>query len=80
MQRNDNSALEDMMDDLYKAKESMYEQCLSSCNNEKALTNILLELCYNSGGSKYVVWDLCGEQILKNLLEKNHNKYTFPSI
>lgn len=79
MQRNDNSALEDMMDDLYKAKESMYEQCLSSCNNEKALTNILLELCYNSGGSKYVVWDLCGEQILKNLLEKNHNKYTFPS-
>lgn len=77
--RNDSNSIDDMMEDLYMAKERMREQCLSVCNNEKVLTNILLELCYNSDGSKYVVWDLCGEQILRNLLEKNHNKYTFPS-
>lgn len=77
--KNDNTSLDDMMEDLYLAKERIYEQCLAACNNEKALTNILLELCYNSGGSKYVVWDLCGEQIIQNLLEKNNYKYVFPS-
>lgn len=76
--RNDNTAEDDMVADLFMAKELWIEKCLSVCNNEKVLTNILLEICYNSGSSKSMVWDVCGEQIIKNLLEKNNYILKFP--
>lgn len=68
----------DMVADLFIAKEAWMEKCLSACNNEKVLTNILLEVCYNSNNSKAMVWDVCGEQIVQNLLEKNNNTFRFP--
>lgn len=76
--RDDNLADSDMSEDIDLAKEEFKAQCLSVCNNEKELTNILIELCYNSNSSKFVVWDLCGDQIIRNLLDKFGNKYTFP--
>lgn len=76
--RSDNNAEDDMVADLFLAKELWVEKCLSVCNNEKVLTNILLEICYNSGNSKSMVWDICGEQIIKNLLEKNGYMLNFP--
>ena len=76
--RDDNLADSDMSEDIDLAKEEFKAQCLSVCNNEKELTNILIELCYNSNSSKFVAWDLCGEQIIHNLLDKFGHKYTFP--
>lgn len=78
-QRDDNLADSDMAEDINLVKEEFKAQCLSVCNNEKELTNILIELCYNSNSSKFVVWDLCGDQIIRNLLVKYGNKYTFPT-
>lgn len=75
--RDDNLADADMVEDIDLAKEEFKAQCLSICNNEKMLTNILIELCYNSNGSKFMVWDLFGEQIIENLLCK-YGKFTFP--
>jgi hypothetical protein len=77
--RNDNTANDDMIADLFLAKETWKEKCLSVCSNEKVLTNILLEICYNSGNSKMMVWDICGEQIIDNLLEKNGRVFQFPT-
>lgn len=76
--KNDNSSEDDMASDLFLAKELLKEKCLSACNNEKVLTNILLEICYNSNNSKSMVWDICGEQIVENLLEKNGYTLRFP--
>lgn len=76
--KNDNSSEDDMASDLFLAKELLKEKCLSVCNNEKVLTNILLEICYNSNNSKSMVWDICGEQIVENLLEKNGYTLRFP--
>lgn len=77
-QKSNDVADNDMVADLFVAKETWKEKCLSVCNNEKVLTNILLEVCYNSNNSKSMVWDVCGEQIVKNLLEKNNNMLHFP--
>ena len=76
--KNDNSSEDDMASDLFLAKELLKEKCLSVCNNEKVLTNILLEICYNSNNSKSMVWDVCGDQTVKNLLEKNNYTFKFP--
>ena len=77
LQSNDVSD-NDMVADLFITKEAWRERCLSVCSNEKTLTNILLEICYNSNSSKAMVWDVCGEQIIRNLLEKNDNILKFP--
>ena len=78
-QRNDNAAGDDMSADLFLAKELWKEKCLSVCSNEKVLTNILLEICYNSGNSQMMVWDICGDQIVDNLLEKNGRIFKIPT-
>lgn len=77
--KNDNDASDDMVSDLFLIKETWTEKCLSICSNMKVLTNILLEICYNASGSKAMVWDICGEQIINNLLEKNNNTFMFPT-
>ena len=77
--KNDNDASDDMVSDLFLIKETWTEKCLSVCSNMKVLTNILLEICYNASGSKAMVWDICGDQIISNLLEKNNNTFKFPT-
>ena len=49
------------------------------CPNAEDLCNLVLDIAYK-GNSKQFAWDICGEQIIKNLLEKNGNKYTYPMM
>ncbi|MBQ0088740.1 MAG: hypothetical protein KBT27_05360, partial [Prevotellaceae bacterium] len=48
------------------------------CPNNKALCNILLDLCYRDGQKKSLVWDVCGNTIIDNLLEKHNYYLTYP--
>jgi hypothetical protein len=57
------------------------QKALELCNNEEELCNIVVDLCYKNGNkSKQFAWDICGEQMIKNLLSKNGNKYNFPIL
>lgn len=47
-------------------------ECETICPNENELCNIILDICYKSDKSKQFAWDICGDTIVKNLLE-NHN-------
>lgn len=60
-----------MLDD-FRAK------CAVVCPDEKMLCDIVLDICYNSNLRKSFAWDMCGEQIIKNLLAKNNNTMRFP--
>lgn len=51
----------------------------AACPNEKELCDILIDLCYQGSRSKQFVWDLCGEVILWNLLEKNGGIIRYPA-
>ena len=55
-------------------------KCEEICPNEKQLCDIMLDLCYSSSKSKQFVWDICGEMIIKNLLEKNNYTITYPVL
>lgn len=49
------------------------------CSNFEELTNIIVELCYKKNGSfQQFAWDICGKQILDNLLLKNGNVISYP--
>lgn len=60
--------------------ENFKTEALKICPNEKELCNIVIDMVYKSNVNKQFVWDVCGEQIIKNLLNKNNNKYKYPAI
>ena len=37
------------------------------CNNEEQLCDLLLDYCYKYGGNKEILWNVCGETIIKRL-------------
>ena len=37
------------------------------CNNEDMLCDVLLDYCYKHNGNKEILWNVCGETILKRL-------------
>ncbi len=47
------------------------EKCVMRCPDSEELCNIVLDLCYTNNKSKQFAWDMCGEQIIENLLQKN---------
>lgn len=58
---------------------SLIEECEKVCPNEKELCNILLDLCYSGGLNKNIVWNICSNVIVDNLLAKNNNQLTYPA-
>ena len=54
-------------------------QCLCQCSNINYLYNILLDLCYSgSYTDKKFLWEMCGELIVKKLLERTGYKINYP--
>ena len=53
-------------------------ECSELCSNSEVICDALLDLCYKKEGTKQFVWDICGEQIIENLLKKNDHIISFP--
>lgn len=65
----------------YLLKEQFKEKCSKECPNEDMLCNIVLDLCYSkSKNSKQFAWDVCGETFIKNLLQRNGYKISYPEL
>ena len=41
------------------------------CNNEEQLCDLLLDYCYKYNGNKEILWNVCGETIIKRLSAQN---------
>lgn len=50
------------------------------CPNEKMLCDILIDLLYDKPNSKGVVWDMCGDVIIDNLLSKSGGIIEYPEM
>ena len=64
---NKDTMLENFTDLLYEV-----------CGNEEVLCNVLVDVCYNSNKSKSLLWDVCGDVLIRNLLKNKDNKLSFP--
>lgn len=49
-----------------------------ACSNGKVLCNILIDMLYDKPNSKGVVWEMCGDIIIDNLLEKSGGVIEYP--
>lgn len=54
-------------------------RCNKICPDECELCDIILDLCYHSDESKRFAWDVAGEIIIENLLQRHDGKITFPT-
>ena len=50
-----------------------------ACPNQEVLTDIVLDLTYGKNVNKHMAWDICGEQIIDNILKKNNYTYKYPT-
>lgn len=63
---------------MQNAVDTFKERCEALCIPNKELCDIVLDVCYLSNNSKQFAWDICGDIIVENLLEKNNNELFFP--
>ena len=59
-------------------KDEFLEECLKACPNEEALCNIVLDVCYNSNSGKLFAWEMCGDVIINNLMNRYGHRISFP--
>jgi hypothetical protein len=55
------------------------EQCDTLCLPEETLCDIVVDICYSSNKSKQFAWDMCGEQMVRNLLKSKNNILSYPA-
>lgn len=66
--------------ELASMNEVFCKNCAEICPNKAMLSNIILDICYTRSATKRFAWNMCGDDIIHNLLEKNDYTITFPTL
>lgn len=56
------------------------KECAKVCPNKDALCDIVLDICYTKSFTKRFAWEMCGDEIIKNLLRRNDDMISYPTI
>ena len=70
-------SVEEYTNELELIKSTFVKECFSVCANEEELCNIVVDICYSTKNSKAFAWEMCGDQIIKNLLDKNNHQVRY---
>lgn len=65
---------------MYEMKTEFIEECTKICQNKFALCDIVLDICYKRSSTKRFAWEICGEEIIHNLLVRNNGEITYPTL
>lgn len=55
-------------------------ECDIVCPHHRTQCDILLDLCYTKMYSKKFAWEMCGDQMITNLFERNGGKITYLTL
>ena len=56
------------------------EECTKVCPNRASFCDIALDVCYMKSATKRFAWELCGDDIIANLLGRNDGIITYPTL
>lgn len=56
------------------------KECDKISPNSDVLCNIILDICYRKSSTKRFAWNMCGTQIIHNLLKRNENQISYPVL
>lgn len=71
---------EDELDCIEIYKAYFMERCSEICPNEAELCDIILDMCYRKESIKQFAWDMCGGQMIRNLLNRSGDKIQYPVV
>lgn len=54
------------------------QKAIDIYSNNEDLCNAIVSTLYDTKANRQFVWDICGEQMIINLLNNNDNKYVYP--
>lgn len=63
---------------LVDMREEFVQECAKVCPNRFTLCDIVLDICYQKSATKKFAWEMCGAEIICNLLAKNNGEISFP--
>lgn len=69
---------EDFKAHLSRVKSMLRTLCDVACPNAKTLCNIVLDICYEKKRTIGFAWNMCGDEIIDNLLARNEGKVFLP--
>ena len=70
----------DSISEISTMNEDFRKECAAICPNEQSLCDIILDICYTKNSTKKFAWSMCCHNIIHNLLEKNNQIISFPTI
>lgn len=70
----------DSFEELAAMDEEFRKECDKICPDRRALCNIVLDLCYTRSATQRFAWSMCGDEIIRNLLERNAWKIQYPTL
>ena len=56
------------------------QECTRVCQNRFALCDIVLDICYKKSSTKRFAWEMCGDEIIQNLLARNNGILSYPTL
>jgi len=65
---------------MLEMKNEFVQECARVCPNRLALCDIVLDICYRKSSTKRFAWEMCGDEIIENLLNKNDGVISFPTL
>ena len=60
-------------------REEFIRDCTGICSSASTLCDIVLDICYKRSQTRRFAWDICGADIIDNLLRRHNGKFSFPS-
>lgn len=63
---------------IYDMNRTFRKECDCLCPNSSVLCDILLDICYLRSNTKRFVWNMCGSEIIHNLLQNNDMVIKYP--
>ena len=56
------------------------QECTRECPDRFVLCNLVLDICYQKNSTKRFAWEMCGDEIIQNLLAKNGWIISYPVL
>lgn len=65
---------------MLEMKNEFLQDCTQVCPDRFALCDIVLDICYRKSSTKRFAWEMCGDEIIHNLLERNGRHISYPTL
>ena len=69
----------DSFQELSDMRNEFEQECSMVCHSKDVLCDIVLDMCYKKYSTKKFAWEMCGDEIIHNLLVKSGWTISYPT-